>query len=88
MADSCCDLPIQLADNLGAPVLPLLFATNGKEHINYLDGRDISFSHFYRLLRGGTQCTASAINTDAFLSAVELVLKKVKIFCVSVFLLL
>ena len=49
MTDSCCDLPAQLADKLELTVLPLSFTINGKEHYNYLDGRDISSSHFYRL---------------------------------------
>ena len=78
MTDSCCDLPAQLADKLELTVLPLSFTINGKEHYNYLDGRDISSSHFYRLLREGTQCTTSAANTNAFLSAMEPVLKKGK----------
>ena len=76
MTDSCCDLPAQLADKLELTVLPLSFTINGKEHFNYLDGRDISSSHFYRLLREGTQCTTSAANTNAFLSAMEPVLEK------------
>ena len=42
MTDSCCDLPAQLADKLELTVLPLSFTINGKEHYNYLDGRDIS----------------------------------------------
>ena len=83
MTDSCCDLPAQLADTLELTVLPLSFTINGKEHFNYLDGRDISSSHFYRLLRQGTQCTTSAANTNAFLSAMEPVLEKGKdILCV------
>ena len=83
MTDSCCDLPAQLADKLELTVLPLSFTINGKEHYNYLDGRDISSSHFYRLLREGTQCTTSAANTNAFLSAMEPVLKKGKdILCI------
>ena len=45
MTDSCCDLPAQLADKLELTVLPLSFTINGKEHFNYLDGRDISSSH-------------------------------------------
>ena len=83
MTDSCCDLPAQLADKLELTILPLSFTINGKEHYNYLDGRDISSSHFYRLLREGTQCTTSAANTNAFLSAMEPVLKKGKdILCI------
>ena len=88
MTDSCCDLPAQLADKLELTVLPLSFTINGKEHYNYLDGRDISSSHFYRLLREGTQCTTSAANTNAFLSAMEPVLKKGKdILCICFLLL-
>ena len=69
MADSCCDLPAQLADKLELTVLPLSFTDKRKKNTLIIwTGRDISSSHFYRLLREGTQCTTSAANANAFLS--------------------
>lgn len=83
MTDSCCDLPAQIADTLELSVLPLSFTINGKEHFNYLDNRDISSEYFYRLLREGTQCTTSAANATAFLSAMESILEQGKdILCI------
>ena len=83
MTDSCCDLPAQIADTLELSVLPLSFTINGKEHFNYLDNRDISSEYFYRLLREGTQCTTSAANATAFLSAMEPILEQGKdILCI------
>ena len=83
MTDSCCDLPAQIADTLDLSVLPLSFTINGKEHFNYLDNRDISSEYFYRLLREGTQCTTSAANATAFLSAMEPILEQGKdILCI------
>ena len=41
MTDSSCDLPQELADQLGLEVLPLEVMADGKNYRNWLDGREI-----------------------------------------------
>ena len=51
MTDSSCDLPQELADQLGLEVLPLEVMADGKNYRNWLDGREIGFKEFYKLAR-------------------------------------
>ena len=37
MTDSCCDLPAELAEELGVAVLPLRLELEGREYRNLLD---------------------------------------------------
>jgi DegV family protein with EDD domain len=66
VADSCCDLPSKLADELGVVIIPLSFMLKGIEYHNYLDERQISSSDFYNLVRSGEQSTTSAINSETY----------------------
>lgn len=82
--DSSCDLTAEIAEELELTVLPLAFNMNGKEYRNYLDGREISFPDFYENIRGGEDCTTSAVNMEAFASAIEPVLKSGKdVLCIA-----
>lgn len=76
--DSSCDLPPALADSLELQVLPLSLLIDGKEYRNLLDGREISATEFYAKLRGGSLGTTSAVNSEAFRAAMELVLQSGK----------
>ena len=53
MTDSSCDLPQEMADRLGLEVLPLEVMADGKNYRNWLDGREIGFKEFYKLVREG-----------------------------------
>ena len=66
MTDSSCDLPQELADQLGLEVLPLEVMADGKNYRNWLDGREIGFKEFYKLAREGKDLKTSAVNTAAF----------------------
>ena len=68
MTDSSCDLPQELADQLGLEVLPLEVMADGK---NWLDGREIGFKEFYKLAREGKELKTSAVNTAAFEEKME-----------------
>ena len=46
MTDSSCDLPQELADQLGLEVLPLEVMADGKNYRNWLDGRVRAFFGF------------------------------------------
>lgn len=78
ITDSCCDLPSKLAQELELTVLPLSVNINGKEYFNYLDGSDIKFEEFYRILRQGATCSTSAVNTEAFTNKMEPILEQEK----------
>lgn len=83
MTDSCCDLPEQLASELEVTVLPLSVNVNNHEYMNYLDGSDIPFEEFYRLLRQGAQCSTAAVNTASFFTAMKSALEQEKdILCI------
>ncbi len=66
LTDSSCDLPQELADQLGLEVLPLEVMADGKNYRNWLDGREIGFKEFYKLAREGKELKTSAVNTAAF----------------------
>ena len=76
MTDSSCDLPQELADQLGLEVLPLEVMADGKNYRNWLDGRVIGFKEFYKLAREGKELKTSAVNTAAFEEKMEELLKE------------
>lgn len=71
LTDSSCDLPQELADQLGLEVLPLEVMADGKNYRNWLDGREIGFKEFYKLAREGKELKTSAVNTAAFEEKME-----------------
>lgn len=82
--DSSCDLSAEMAEELELTVLPLAFNLKGKEYYNYLDGRELSFSEFYSHIRSGEDCTTSAVNVEAFSSAMEPILQAGKdVLCLA-----
>lgn len=84
VTDSSCDLSAEMADELGLIVLPLSFNLKGKEYRNYLDGRELPFTEFYSHIRAGEDCTTSAVNVDAFASAMETILQSGKdVLCLA-----
>ena len=71
MTDSCCDLPAELAEELGTEVLPLRLELGGKTYRNFLDGREIGFQAFYDAVRGGEMPVTSAVNVGEFEEAMR-----------------
>ena len=78
MTDSCCDMTAQLAEELNLTVLPLSLEMGGTTYRNYLDGRELTFTDFYRRVRAGETATTSAINVGAFEEAMRPVLESGK----------
>ena len=78
VTDSSCDLPAELAQELELIVLPLSFRMGGREYLNYPDEREMPIREFYRRLRSGEPCTTSAVNTEAYRSAMEPLLQQGK----------
>ena len=84
VTDSSCDLPAPMAQEMDLTVLPLAFVMQGKEYYNYLDEREIPLHTFYEALRAGQPCTTSAVNVEAFTSAMEPLLAAGKdVLCIA-----
>ena len=84
MTDSCCDLPAQLANELGIVVLPLSMLLGEDSFKNYLDGREIGFKEFYDRVRNGAMPTTSAVSVGDFEDAMRSVLAQGKdILCLN-----
>ena len=78
VTDSCCDLSPALAEKAGLTVIPMSLNLEGKEYLNYLDGREIATKDFYDRLRSGAHASTSAINIDVFINTFEPILKNGK----------
>ena len=75
MTDSSCDLPAELAEEMGLTVLPLSVYIEDKLYYNYLDGREISFKDIYAKLRTKCPAKSSAVNMEAFRGPMEEILR-------------
>ncbi len=64
--DSSCDLPSQLADDLGLSIIHLSVLAEDKVYLNYLDGREISSEKYYEMLRNGLMAKTAAPSMDVF----------------------
>lgn len=68
LTDSSCDLPPELAQELGIEVLPLTVTVGSDSYKNYLDGREIGFHRFYERVLSGENAVTAAVNMDAFIN--------------------
>jgi len=78
MTDSSCDLPPELAEELGIAVLPLTVTVDGQSYRNFLDGREIDPVRFYTLLRAKKTAFTSAVNLDAAMCGMRPILQEGK----------
>ena len=62
ITDSSCDLTQEMAAELGLEIAPLSVNFKGKEHRNYLDGRELDVRAFYQGLREGEMTSTTAAN--------------------------
>lgn len=76
LTDSSCDLPAELAGQLGIAVLPLTVEIEGKRYRNFLDGREIDPKDFYNKIRAGSMGTTAAVNVGEWSDAMEPILKE------------
>ena len=66
ITDSSCDLTAELAEQLDLDVLCLSVLAEDKVYKNYLDGREISPTDYYNMLRGGLMAKTAAANIEDF----------------------
>ncbi|MBQ9832512.1 MAG: DegV family protein [Clostridia bacterium] len=78
MTDSSCDLPDSMAKEMELEVNTLSLVLEGKEYVNYLDGREIGFHEYYDFLREGKMGSTSAANIESFRNMMEPILKSGK----------
>ena len=84
LTDSSCDLPAQMARELGLEVAPLHLELEGKDYRNLLDGSEIGFEEFYDKVRGGAMGTTSAVSVGGFAEQMRPILEAGKdILCLS-----
>lgn len=85
ITDSSCDLPPELAQELGIEVLPLTLEIEGQRYRNFLDGREIDPKVFYEKVRAGSQATTAAVNVGEWSEVMEPFLKEGKDLLVLAF---
>jgi len=85
VTDSCCDLPPELAEQLGLEVLNLSFEMGGRRYQNYLDGREMAPADFYARLRAGENSVTAAVNVGEFTDRIEPLLQAGKDVLVMAF---
>ncbi|MDQ5984124.1 MAG: Fatty acid-binding protein [Eubacteriales bacterium SKADARSKE-1] len=66
ITDSSCDLPETTAKKFEISAVPLSVFVDEKKYTNYLDGREISSTKFFELLRQGKKVTTCAANIIDF----------------------
>ena len=66
ITDSSCDLTAELAEQLKLDVLCLSVLAEDKVYKNYLDGREISPTDYYNMLRSGLMAKTAAANIEDF----------------------
>ena len=77
VTDSSCDLPAELAAEMGLAVLPLTVAINGRHYRHYPDGREITNEVFYQILREKKSNPAtSGMNLAEFTEIAEKLLQE------------
>ncbi len=75
VTDSCCDLPADLARDMGLEVICLNVLVDGKTYTNHLDWKDISAKAFYDLMRAEQTSSTSAPSIGDFIQVFEPILQ-------------
>ncbi|MDF2608633.1 MAG: DegV family protein [Lachnospiraceae bacterium] len=78
VTESTCDLPVQIVNELDIKVIPMNFELEGKSYTHYYDARELDIHDFYESLRKGEKSTTSLVNTEAFISFFEPIVKEGK----------
>ena len=71
LTDSCCDLPADLAGEMGLSLIRLSVLVESETFTNYLDWREISAKGFYDLMRAEKTSSTSAPSIGDFVAVME-----------------
>ena len=74
MTDSCADLSAAEVQELGVAVVPLHYALDGVEYINYPDHSEMDPAEFFARVSAGADCKTSAVSVGDFVDAMTPVL--------------
>ena len=77
IADTCCDFPQQMYEELNITAIPLCVRYQGAEHDHYTDQW---LKDMYNGLRNGETASTSAVNPDGWANAMEPVLKEGRVW--------
>ena len=75
ITDSCCDLSVEMINELDIDVIPLSLVLDDHTYLNHPDWRDLSPQSFYGALRDKKVASTSAINMETFVEVFEQYLK-------------
>ncbi|MDF2473917.1 MAG: DegV family protein [Anaerocolumna sp.] len=78
VTESTCDLPVQIVNELDIKVIPMNFELEGRSYTHYYDARELDIHDFYESLKKGEKSTTSLVNTEAFISFFEPIVKEGK----------
>ena len=78
LTDSCCDLPADLAGEMGLSLIHLSVLVESETFTNYLDWREISAKGFYDLMRAEKTASTSAPSIGDFVHVFEPILQEGK----------
>ena len=76
VADSCCDLPLEIIKQHDIRVLPMTFHFKHESFRNFPDQREITNRVFYNRLRDRQVAKTSQLNPSDFVTAVEPILEE------------
>lgn len=71
LTDSCCDLPADLAEEMGLSLIRLKALVENETFTNYLDWREISAKDFYDLMRAEKNASTAAPSIGDFIQEME-----------------
>lgn len=75
ITDTCCDIPLELAQELKIIACPMNLAVGDKQYKDWLDKRELSNEEYFRQLRSGIVGTTSAVSIgdiqDAMIQELE-----------------
>ncbi len=72
--DSCCDMPLEMAKNLGVSVIPLTFTIDGADYPDDF-GKSMPITEFYSRVRKGSMPKTALINTQRYIDVFSKELK-------------
>lgn len=74
-SDSCSDLPIEMAKELGVSIIPLSFTLDGEDYYDDF-GQSLPIKEFYNTVRKGSMPKTALINTQRYIDVFSKELEK------------
>ncbi|MEG0777710.1 MAG: DegV family protein [Oscillospiraceae bacterium] len=71
ITDSTSDLTVELIEELGLHIIPMIYTVDGRDYTNTPDEKDLSSHDFYEMLRNGKTSMTTQINGEFFKDQVK-----------------